>query len=101
MPAVFLTYPNMTYPHSDGLSPIPSIRWEMLRHGIQDYEYLWLLNDLIRKAHEKGGKYHRLLEIPPAIAASELVYSSEPTALLKRRAEIAARSRTFPSNCPA
>lgn len=89
VPAVFLTYPNMTYPHSDGLAPIPSIRWEMLRHGLQDYEYLWLLNDLINRSPQKGGKYKRLLEVPPAIAASELVYSSEPTALLNRRAEIA------------
>ena len=29
--------------------PVSSIRWEMLREGIEDYEYLWLLGDLISK----------------------------------------------------
>ena len=29
--------------------PVSSIRWEMLREGIEDYEFLWLLRDLIAK----------------------------------------------------
>ncbi len=29
--------------------PVSSIRWEMLREGIEDYEYLFLLRDLLEK----------------------------------------------------
>jgi hypothetical protein len=57
--------------------------------SIQDYEYLWVLNDLISKSPQNGQAYKRLLEVPPDIAADELAHATEPTALLKRRAEIA------------
>lgn len=32
---------HIIYPGSDG--PMNSIRWEMMREGLEDYEYLWLL----------------------------------------------------------
>jgi hypothetical protein len=35
------------YPQKDGL--LDSLRWEQMRNGIQDYEYLWLLEDKIRQ----------------------------------------------------
>ena len=27
---------------------VPSIRWEMMREGCEDYEYLWLLRERLR-----------------------------------------------------
>jgi hypothetical protein len=38
-----LFYPQ---PLGDGL--VPSVRWEMLRKGAEDYEYLWLLSERIK-----------------------------------------------------
>ena len=35
-------------------APVSSIRWEMLREGIEDYEYLWLLRDLIGRRRPRS-----------------------------------------------
>lgn len=40
--------PFIVYPGREGICS--SIRWEVVRKGFEDYEYLWLLNDLARKA---------------------------------------------------
>jgi len=89
IPSCFLNYPNATYPYSDGLAPIPSIRWEMIRHGIQDYEYLWLLNDLIEKAGPKGREFKHLLKVPENLAKSQTEYTTDPRILSRRRDRIA------------
>lgn len=39
------------YPGEEG--PLDSLRWEMLRQGMEDYEYLWLLED-VSGNREKG-----------------------------------------------
>ncbi len=44
----------IVYPGKDG--PIDSIRWETLRDGIEDYEYLWLLTSLAEKVKKQLGK---------------------------------------------
>ncbi len=85
----FLTYPNDTYPHSDGLDPIPSIRWEMIRHGAQDYEYLWMLNDLIQKNTEKGAPYRNLLDVPQSLANNENEFTHDARMLLNQREQLA------------
>jgi len=38
------------YPKKDGL--INSLRWEQMRNGIQDYEYLWLLENKLKKIED-------------------------------------------------
>ena len=86
---IFLTYPNDTYPYSDGLEQIPSIRWEMIRHGLQDYEYLWLLNDLIQKAGKKGDRYRKLLQVPKTLAENDKVYTRDPRDVLRHRDRVA------------
>jgi hypothetical protein len=43
----------LLYPGPDG-APYPSIRLEALRDGLEDYEYLWLLDQLARKAQAPG-----------------------------------------------
>ena len=38
---------HIIYPGKNG--PMSSIRWEMLREGMEDYEYLWLLEERTRE----------------------------------------------------
>jgi hypothetical protein len=42
----------LLYPGAD-LKPLSSIRLEALRDGLEDYEYLWTLDSLLRHAVEK------------------------------------------------
>jgi hypothetical protein len=35
--------------------PVNSVRWEMLREGLEDYEYLWLLERAVGGKDRKGG----------------------------------------------
>ena len=42
------------YPGKQG--PLDSLRWEALRDGIEDYEYLWLLTEGYREAKRKLGR---------------------------------------------
>lgn len=49
----YLVYPGVDY----GVKgPISSLRLEAVRDGFEDYEYLWLLEDLIEKSQETFGK---------------------------------------------
>ena len=56
------------YPKKDGL--INSLRWEQMRNGIQDYEYLWMLEDKIRKI--TAGLGERLSIIEPSRRGVEI-----------------------------
>ena len=47
----FLAYPGASIGH-DG--PVSSIRLEQAREGVEDYEYLYLLRSLVRKAKANG-----------------------------------------------
>ncbi len=42
----------LLYPGPDG--PIDSIRWELIRDGIEDYEYLAVLSSMLKEAKRKG-----------------------------------------------
>ena len=39
---------QMFYPEPAGTGLIPSLRWEMMREGCDDYEYLWLLRERVK-----------------------------------------------------
>lgn len=75
------------YPKKDGL--INSLRWEQMRNGIQDYEYLWLLEDKIRKIKDKLPEPVSAMIEParrPVEIASQVVktmhdYSKDPNVL--------------------
>jgi len=74
---------------------VSSIRWEMLREGIEDYEYLWLLRDLIGKKRaslsaEQAKAYESLLEVPRAITRDMTTFTTDPAPIYVRRAAIAA-----------
>lgn len=75
--------------------PVSSIRWEMLREGIEDYEFLWMLRDLIGKKRasltaEQVKAYESLLEVPAEITTDMTTFSVSPKPIYARRAAIAA-----------
>lgn len=75
--------------------PVSSIRWEMLREGVEDYEYLYLLRELLAASRTKLSaaeiaRYNALLEVPASITSDMTTFAKDPSAIYARRAEIAA-----------
>jgi glycosyl hydrolase family 123/concanavalin A-like lectin/glucanase superfamily protein len=85
---------NYVYPGKDGRI-LPSLRFENLRDGIEDYEYLMLLKKQIAKAKAQKvnsaliKQAEKLLKVPASVAKSVDNYSSNPDNLLKYRSNIA------------
>jgi hypothetical protein len=91
-------YPPQNYSLSsapDTSGPVDSLRWEMLRDGIQDYEYLYMLNQEVNAAEAKGvhsaalENAKSLLDVPAGITANMTTYSPGPLPLLAQRNKIA------------
>jgi hypothetical protein len=67
----------------------------MLRDGIQDYEYLYMLNQEVNAAEAKGvhsaalENAKSLLDVPAGITANMTTYSPDPLPLLAQRNKIA------------
>jgi hypothetical protein len=75
--------------------PVSSLRWEMLREGIEDYEYLYLLRDLVAKRRvqlspERVRQLESLLEVPPSITTDMTTFTTDPSPVYARRVAIAA-----------
>ncbi len=91
-PPVAAADANPKAPVLDG--PVDSIRWEMLRDGIEDYEYLIMLEKLIAAKSDKIGKgelnrLESLLEVPAAITSSMTTFTKDPAPIGQRRLQIA------------
>ncbi len=75
--------------------PINSIRWEMLREGIEDYELFCLLDDLIAKAKASGKaadilpEAEKLAQVPDDVIQDDRTYSKDPQPLLTHRRKVA------------
>jgi hypothetical protein len=74
--------------------PVDSIRWEMLRDGIEDYEYLVILKRLIdersdKLTPEKRQEYTALLTVPETITADMTLFTKDPRPIEQRRDAIA------------
>lgn len=74
--------------------PVESIRWEMLREGIEDYEMLTTLAERLQTNGEKLSESERseiqeLLTVPKTISESMTVFTDDPNDIYQRRAEIA------------
>ena len=74
--------------------PVDSIRWEMLRDGIEDYEYLAILKKLIEDNKDKLNpgqlrKYNALLEVPQGITSDMTTFTKDPAPIEARRDLIA------------
>jgi hypothetical protein len=76
--------------------PVSSVRWEILRDGIEDFEYFVLLERLMKEARAKNrdaklvAEAAGLLIIPPSIFKSGQDYTKDPKDLLRYRDQVAA-----------
>jgi hypothetical protein len=69
---------------------VPSIRWELLREGMEDYEYLWLLNE----GDPQIGVANEADTLAGQFIDSRTLFSRVPTDLYETRAAIA-ENETF------
>ncbi len=74
--------------------PVDSIRWEQLRDGIEDYEYLCILRRRLaaRKAAlspEAYRKYAQLLVVPDSITRSLTEFASDGAPIERQRHQVA------------
>jgi len=92
-----LFYPPNKNPNTDKKSyiepPVPSIRLEFLRQGIEDYEYLVLLEKLASESAVKGSPHTReareLLKIRGKLFTDGRTYTKDPADILEYRKKIA------------
>jgi hypothetical protein len=74
--------------------PVESLRLEMLRDGVEDYEYLVILRGLLAK-HGKAlpeaerKRLEALLEVPPEITADMTTFTKDPAPIEARRHAVA------------
>jgi hypothetical protein len=74
--------------------PVDSIRWEHLRDGIEDYEYLAMLRARLERAKSKlpadrAAALATLLEVPDSITRSMTEFTSDGAPIEARRRELA------------
>lgn len=92
-----LFYPLNRDPNNDTKTyigkPVPSLRLETLRDGIEDYEYFVLLEKAIKNAPAKKKKIaqeaRELLSIPKNIYTNETTYTKNPQDILEYRKKLA------------
>lgn len=90
-------YPLNRHPNTDASThvgkPIPSIRLEFLRDGIEDYEYFVMLENAVKKASGKkksiAKEAEKLLVIPESIYTNETTYTKNPADILSYRKQLA------------
>jgi hypothetical protein len=85
---------TLYYPSPQG--PVPSIRLEVLRDGMEDHDYLTLLEELVTRARARGigdgallDEAEALATVPPELVRSPREFSRDPAALLARREAVA------------
>ncbi len=86
--------PGLAGPDPVIAPPVSSIRWEMLREGVEDYEYLWLLRDLLAKRRdtlpaEQRKHFEALLDVPETITTQMTKFTTDSAPIYARRAAIA------------
>ncbi|MFW6107382.1 MAG: glycoside hydrolase domain-containing protein [bacterium] len=94
----FLYPPNRDIEHDPKkylCGPVNSLRWEMLREGLEDYEYFVLLDQAIARARRQGldqallAEAERLATVPDRIIADDKTYSADPQPLVRHRQRMA------------
>ena len=67
--------------------PVSSIRWEILRDGVEDYEYFALLRELLKSKPDAAAE--ALLKAPASVFTDMTHFSTDPTPLLEHREKLA------------
>lgn len=73
--------------------PVDSIRWELLRDGLEDYEYLAMLRRLLgtkKVPAPRRAALEKLLVVPDNITRDATTFTRDPAPIESRRAELAA-----------
>jgi len=87
----------LIYPGPD-ITPVSSIRLEIIRDGIEDYEYLALLSRLVTQSRTLPGRKQPrevlrraedLLTVPAEMSRSMTEFTKDPDMILERRRAIA------------
>jgi hypothetical protein len=82
--------------------PVNSVRWEILREGLEDYEYLWLLEKSVKTAPRQkkalAEEGRRLLDLPSTLLTSGEEYTKDPRVILEYRKRVAAVLEKFSSS---
>jgi hypothetical protein len=74
--------------------PVDSIRWEMLRDGVEDYEYFAMLTRLLAAKgaalpRARRQSYEALLTVPETVTASRTDFTTDPAPLDAHRIKLA------------
>ncbi len=84
----------IVYPGENG--PVSSIRWEAFRDGLEDFEYLWVLEKRMTELKEDLGSvaafldpHQRVEEFVRRLAPDAIHYSRDPRTLSNVRRDIA------------
>jgi len=90
----FLLYPPASEPNSktpimDG--PITTIRLAMIREGLEDREYFWLLK------HRLGGRVHPTLHLADKLVKSTEYFEKDPRKLYEVRRQLAKAIEEMPA----
>jgi hypothetical protein len=83
---------NAAEPVVDG--PVDSIRWEMLRDGVEDYEYFVILEKLLKEkgprlSPDRAGAIAQLLEVPASVTSDMTTFTKDPAPLEAHREAVA------------
>jgi hypothetical protein len=80
--------------------PVDSIRWEMLRDGIEDYEYFVILKRLLATKGDKltearKSEYTALLDVPVEVTRDMTTFTRDPAPLEQHRDRVARAIASF------
>jgi hypothetical protein len=90
-----LLYPAVRKPSDKPVAkgPVPSIRWEMIREGIEDYDYFRILQDRLNTHQGKSTpevlKAQEALKLVESCATSRTEYARDPAKIESVRAKVA------------
>ncbi|MFH1995400.1 MAG: glycoside hydrolase domain-containing protein, partial [Candidatus Omnitrophota bacterium] len=88
---------SLYYPDPEGENPVGSIRLEVLRDGLEDYEYFYLLNDTVNLIKKNGfsSDYHAglseaedALRVNNAIVKTSIYYTRDNKRVFEERERI-------------
>ena len=90
-------YPPLSVFENDGPdtgNPVPTVRLEMLRDGLEDYEYFAILKKLLAEnrdelSRRKLKKYEDLLKVPADVSTSLTEFNVDPSAMENHRDKLA------------
>jgi len=75
-------------------APIPSVRWECLRDGVEDHDYFAMLKAEVERLEGKAdaallSEARGLLTVPEAISRNTVTFTSDVRRLLEHRGKVA------------